>query len=240
VKRFLLVPLLVLSAARPDPVAAQHADSRVLWAGGAAALAGAFLLDRTVDATLPDGGGDRLAPVTRVLNYGGRPQLAVPVLGGLWVAGQVASDPALSRSAVRMGGGLLAAGVANGFLKYSLGRERPSDTDDPHRLRPFNAENRWQAFPSGHATVAFSLATGISHEARSPVVTVLAFSGAGLVAWSRVYDDKHWTSDVVGGALLGVAATRAAIGAIHRAQAGSGGVTVVPVARGLAVSIPVD
>lgn len=26
---------------------------------------------------------------------------------------------------------------------------------------------------------------------------------AGLVAWSRVHDGKHWTSDVVAGAALG-------------------------------------
>lgn len=239
-RRIVLLGLTAAALLVGDPCLGQRADPRVVWAGGAAALAGAFLLDRVVDESLPDGGGDRLQPVTRVLNYGGRPQLAVPALGALWAAGRLADRPALSRSAVRMGGGLLAAGVANGALKYSLGRERPSDTDDPHRLRPFNRENQWQAFPSGHATVAFSLATGVSHEARSPVVTVLAYTGAGLVAWSRVYDDKHWTSDVVGGALLGVGATRAAIGAIQRAQGGSRGVTLTALPRGLAITIPVD
>jgi membrane-associated phospholipid phosphatase len=231
-----LALLLLCSASAP----AQRVHPRVLWAGGAAALAGALLLDRTVDAALPDGGGQRLAPVTRVLNYGGRPQLAVPALGGLWAAGQLSGQAPLSRSAVRIGGGLLAAGVANGTLKYGLGRERPSDTDDPMRLRPFNPENRWQAFPSGHATVAFSLATGIAHEARQPLVTAAVFTGAGLVAWSRVYDDKHWTSDAVGGALLGIVATRSAIGAIHRAQRGHARVTFTPLPRGVSLSIPVD
>jgi membrane-associated phospholipid phosphatase len=158
----------------------------------------------------------------------------------VWAAGEIGDRPPLARGAVRIGGGLLAAGVVNGALKYGLGRERPSMTDQPFELRPFNRENAWQSFPSGHATVAFSLATGIAAEARRPWVSVAAYTGAGLVAWSRVYDDKHWTSDVVGGALLGVGVTRAAMRTIHHAQArGRTPVTLTPLPGGLSITIPV-
>lgn len=232
-------PLALLVALSASPAAAQVSDEALL-AGGAAAVVGAFLLDRTVDEALPDGGGEHLAWATRRLNYGGRPQVALPVLGVVWAAGELGDRPRYARSAERIGAGLLASGVVSGALKYTLGRERPSRTDDPLQLRPLNPDNRWQAFPSGHATVAFSLATGIAAEARSPVVTVLAFSGAGLVAWSRVYDDKHWTSDVVGGAVIGVGMTRAAMRLTRRLQERPAGVTLVPLPRGLALSIPVD
>jgi hypothetical protein len=31
----------------------------------------------------------------------------------------------------------------------------------------------------------------------------IAYSFAAITSWSRVYDEKHWTSDVVLGALIG-------------------------------------
>lgn len=234
-RRLAPVLLVLLSA---SPARAQVSDE-ALWVGGAAAVAGAFLLDRTVDEALPDGGGEHLAWATRGLNYGGRPQVALPLLGVVWAGGELGGRPQYARSAERIGAGLLAAGVVSGALKYTLGRERPSRTDDPLQLRPLNPDNRWQAFPSGHATVAFSLATGISAEARSPVVTVLAYSGAGLVAWSRVYDDKHWTSDVVGGAVIGVGMTRVAMRLTRELQEREVPVTVVALQDGVALRIAV-
>jgi hypothetical protein len=52
--------------------------------------------------------------------------------------------------------GLAASLIASGFiapiLKYSVGRERPSDTTDPYSFHPFTNHN---SFPSGHTTQAF-------------------------------------------------------------------------------------
>jgi membrane-associated phospholipid phosphatase len=136
---------------------------------------------------------------------------------------------------------LAAGGAANGVLKYSVGRERPSTTSDPLRFRPFNAHNRWQSFPSGHAVVVFSLASAVAEEARRPWVTALAYGGAAAVGWSRVYDDKHWTSDVAGGALVGIVAGRGTVRLLHRgADADDADPPTVTVAPGVvAVRIPV-
>src|SRR5687768_1722527 len=119
-----LLALLVLLAL-PARAAAQETD-RLLWVGGTAAVAAALLLDEAVDEGLPAGGGERLQGFTAVLNYGGRPQVALPVVGAVWAVGELGDRPELARSAVRVGGGLLAAGVASGALKFALGRERPS------------------------------------------------------------------------------------------------------------------
>jgi membrane-associated phospholipid phosphatase len=126
----------------------------------------------------------------------------------------------------------------NGAFKYTVGRERPSETADPHRFRPFADQNRWQSFPSGHTVVAFSLASAVSEEARTPWVTVLAYGGAAAVAWSRVYEDKHWASDVTAGALIGIVAGRGTVRLLHRG--GDGEAPAVAIAPGLvAVRIPV-
>jgi membrane-associated phospholipid phosphatase len=230
--------------ALPSAAAAQQrgpGTETVLWAAGGAALVGAALLDGTIDRDVADGGGTRFEDVTRALNYGGRPQLALVALGATWAGGRLAGSPRTAQAAGHVAMALLAAGVVNGTVKVAVGRERPNETDDPTTFRPFNLENRWQSFPSGHATVAFSLAASISEEAREPWVTVATYSTATLVAWSRVYDDKHWASDAVAGALIGIGASRATLAFLHAREDGDGsagdGVRVAILPNALVVSI---
>lgn len=235
-RRLLLVCLALALAAAPAPAAAQRRAEPFI---AGAVLVGAALLDRPVDRAIPAGGGTRLDWATRGLNYGGRPAYALVAVGAAYAGGRLADEPELSSSAAHVVGALLAAGAVNGTLKYVVGRERPSATDDPLHFRPLNASNRWQSFPSGHAVVAFSLATSISEEADRPWVTALTFGGATLVGWSRIYDDKHWTSDVVGGALASVVASRAALRALHHRHPHADGATVVLTEDGVMVRVPV-
>ncbi|HET7460039.1 MAG TPA: phosphatase PAP2 family protein, partial [Longimicrobium sp.] len=195
--------LLAVCISAAPPAAAQthpaphHSDGRLPWVGAGAALVGSALLDRAIEGQIPEGGGTRWEWASDRLNYGGRPQLAAVALAATWAGGKLAGSPKTARAAEHVGIALLASGVANGALKFGVGRERPAFTDDPDRFVPFNRRDRWQSFPSGHATVAFSLAASISEEARRPWVTVATYGTATLVGWSRVYEDRHWTSDVV-------------------------------------------
>ncbi|HVH12311.1 MAG TPA: phosphatase PAP2 family protein [Longimicrobium sp.] len=211
--------LMIGVAALPCPATAQEIVSGREAAVGAVALAGALLLDRAFDGAVRDGGGGDLQPLADVMDYGGRPQYALALLGGTWAVGKLAGRGETAEAAVHVATALVAGGVVNGALKFTIGRERPNETDDPHRYRPFAELNRWQSFPSGHTTVAFTLAAAVSEEARSPWVTALAYGGASAVAWSRVYEDKHWASDVTAGALLGILAGRGTVRLFHRSRA---------------------
>lgn len=78
------------------------------------------------------------------------------------------------------------------------------------RIRPFQntpADGDFFAggssFPSGHATMAFSIATVIAHEYPGPATQVLAYGGASAIAISRVIAQKHFPSDVLVGSTLG-------------------------------------
>jgi membrane-associated phospholipid phosphatase len=217
------VPLAPVSAAAQER---HRSDDAVLWAGAGALLVGSALLDRTIESGVPDGGGTRLEWLSDRLNYAGRPQYAAAALGVTYIGARLAHAPKTAEGAEHVAIALLASGVANGALKTLVGRERPAFTDNPARFRPLNTKDRWQSFPSGHATVAFSLAASISEEAGRPWVTAATYGTAALVGWSRVYEDRHWTSDVVGGALVGVAASRWTIHRLHARRAAASDSTV--------------
>ena len=105
------------------------------------------------------------------------------------------------------------AGFATTFLKGVAGRARPFvslDTNprDFHFGRGFTNGN-FQSFPSGHTTAAFALASTVTSESQrwwprqTWLVAPAMYGAATLVGLSRMYNNKHWASDVALGAAIG-------------------------------------
>jgi len=91
--------------------------------------------------------------------------------------------------------------VVNGVVKSLFRRARPEwDQDRPLHLR----KPRSSSFPSGHATSGFMAATVLG-AGRSTPTKVAWYSVASVVAASRVHVKIHHASDVVGGAVIGIA-----------------------------------
>ncbi len=97
-------------------------------------------------------------------------------------------------------------------IKVLAGRARPYvDIGNPHNFqlaRGFSGGD-YRSFPSGHTTAAFAFASTVSREtqmwwprSRWYVGTVI-YGGATLVGISRMYNNVHWASDVLGGAAIG-------------------------------------
>jgi len=122
---------------------------------------------------------------------------------------------------------LIAWGIITPVLKYSVGRERPSDTANPYRFRPFTNHN---SFPSGHTTQAFAVATVLVSHYPAWWIEVLAFGSAGLVGYCRVEQNAHWTSDVVAGALIGWSVARSVVK--HNDSSKAPKFTLVPYSNG--------
>ncbi len=87
--------------------------------------------------------------------------------------------------------------------KFATGRARPKRDRGSTSYKPFSFDMSDTAFPSGHATAIFSIASVFADQYESRWAGVLAYGLACLSAWERISDDKHWASDVFGGAVLG-------------------------------------
>ena len=85
---------------------------------------------------------------------------------------------------------LALTGITTVVMKQSFARERPNQANH-------------QSFPSGHTSSAFATATSLSY-AYGWKAGVPAFAMAAWTGLSRLADDDHWLSDVVGGAFVGI------------------------------------
>jgi membrane-associated phospholipid phosphatase len=119
--------------------------------------------------------------------------------------GLLAGNPAITRTGAQLAASGALAGVSFGLLKVVTGRARPSTGEGAYRFEPFGGDG---SFPSGHTTMAFALATTLGDASHHPWVTAGLYTIAAGTAWSRVYDARHWPSDVFLGAAIGITAAK--------------------------------
>jgi len=138
---------------------------------------------------------------------------ALAIGGAMYVVGRVADKPRVAHLALHTTEAIVVGIGTAGVIKGVLGRARPyvtgpSNPRDFELLRGFKG-SPWQSFPSGHSTTSFAVAAAVTSETsewwpRSRwIIGPLLFGGATAVGMSRMYDDKHWASDVVMGAAIG-------------------------------------
>jgi undecaprenyl-diphosphatase len=87
------------------------------------------------------------------------------------------------------------------ILKRTLGRQRPYKVLND--LNTFGIEMKDYSFPSGHTTASFCVAVVIS--INYPQMLPFTFLFAVLIGISRIYLGVHFPSDVLAGAVLGIA-----------------------------------
>jgi hypothetical protein len=192
---------------------------------GLAAAGLAHPLDDNVRDVFDDSGKG----VERFFAAGKYMGLAVVQAGaaaGTWVVGRYIMKPkpgeGRTNKISHLGFDLLRANILTQALtygvKYAVRRDRPT--------------GECCSFPSGHASVTFATASvlerHLGYRAAWPTFVI-----AGYVAASRIQDDRHFLSDVLFGAALGITSGWTVVGRHGREDYA---LMAVPMYRGAAVS----
>ena len=196
---------MILAASLPSFLRAASSEKKdiVLTLSLTGAAAGAFMLDGSLRR--PSGKDEYARPGgfftgnQAVFDRLGEPIAQFGLAGAFYATGWLTA----AEKARRGGSGGAAARVGNGLatggLKSAGGRSRPYTEDGPGRWNGGGA-----SFPSGHTSMAFTMASVVAEEYESPMVDFMAYGLAGTVGAMRIHQDQHWASDVVGGAALGL------------------------------------
>lgn len=131
-----------------------------------------------------------------------------PVLlfGGFAVHSWLTDDIRTRKVAYEIAQALVYAGAVDKLLAIAVGRARPYANEGSrsfHLFSSFFPKPEYQSLPGGHNVIAFALSTVLSRNAKPLWLKGLAYVPAVLTFVSRVYQDRHWTSDNFLGAALG-------------------------------------
>ena len=128
-----------------------------------------------------------------------------------YVSALLTGHQSLANGTLNTAAAYIASDLVESALKPMIGRERPHVEGNSHRFHPFTANGDWHSFPSAHVAHITSIAQAISMQAHSGPITALCGSLVALVAWDRVYEDQHWTSDVTATIALSSAVSGATV-----------------------------
>lgn len=118
----------------------------------------------------------------------------LPLLGGaslLWAGGAIFGSNDTEETGQILTEGLLVTHGITGILKLGTGRERPDGSNS-------------RSFPSGHVSGTVC-STVILWDRLGPEAGIPAAVIAGFTAFSRITLGKHYPSDVIAGAAIGLA-----------------------------------
>ena len=191
---FLFVIVLCAHSAQGNELVRQDAERllsyrHVATIGIGLGLAGlAHTWDGNLKEHMP--GQAPFATTVRYTNIYGSSYFNLPASVGLWGVGALGRYPQLRETGATLLRTMLWTQAVVGPVKWSVRRRRP---DHSNRL----------SFPSGHTANAFAIAR-LMHRSHGPRIGVPLYALGIFVAAGRVEDNRHYFSDVIMGAALGL------------------------------------
>lgn len=178
-------------------------DWRTAGLVGGGLIVTGLLIDKPLRKSVQRGrhpGGNTDSFFKNVQHFG-TARYQAPVLVGFYAYGSLADDFEAQATALDGVSAAIITDLVTIGIKEVSGRARPFKEHGPGHFRPFQGGDT--SFPSGHTSGAFALASVIASHYDSPWVDVTAYGIASMVGAARIRLDKHWLSDVAGGAIIG-------------------------------------
>jgi membrane-associated phospholipid phosphatase len=155
------------------------------------------------------------------------------IIGGtLYAVGRISKQRDMADLGLHGTEAVVVGSVFAGALKDLFGRARPFvkpptdstgfDANNWQLGRGLKAGDSYRSFPSGHSVAAFAAAAAVSNEASrwwpnyKWLVGTAMYGGAAMVGVSRMYNNRHWASDVMMGAAIGIFAGNKVVRYHHR------------------------
>lgn len=168
--------------------------------------------------------GDKAAAIGNAL---GNPLYTLPPLGLFYLYGHYNNDPKARQTSLLAVESLALSGAFTWTLKMTAQRPRPYTGESPSSWNGPSFKTGNTSFPSGHTTAAFSIASVIAEEyGNNPCVPPIAYGLATLTGMARIYDNKHWASDVFFGGAIGYFVGKAVVR--YHAPQGSSALKILP------------
>ena len=163
----------------------------------------AFSLDPKIKESVTH---QRSASFDNVTGYGekyGSISYAGIFAGGMYLTGKILGDKNISTTGRMLVESVLYTGLTVSLVKYAVGRSRPYTNEGPSDVFAYTFQESNVSFPSGHTAIAFTVSTVLSRRINNPFASIALYGLAGFTGYQRIYDDKHWFSDVFIGAAIG-------------------------------------
>lgn len=192
----------------------RNLQKKDVWfaAGGLCLIGGSMLADESLEMEMRKE-GNRNVFDHQVVRYGIEPWGSgwYPALFsvGCYSAGLLKHNRDLQYAAMFQMKTLALAMVVTGGAKLLFQRHRPDEQIKPDPFvfeGPFKGFTNHYSFPSGHTFKAFAWASATSSSLDGHTgLKIAVYTLAALTGASRIYEGKHWLSDVTAGAVLGYA-----------------------------------
>lgn len=179
----------------------------LVFGGAAATFTGLLFVDEQVNNyTL----NNKTSAQTWISTYVGEPMgrgiYTLPALGVLYGFSWINDNKKNRYVALKATEAWLLTGGATVVIKQLFHRQRPDEglVHDAFVWKgPYALTSDNTSFFSGHTSTTFAIASVIATSYDAWWIKTLSYSCATLSGLSRIYDNRHWASDVFVGALIG-------------------------------------
>jgi membrane-associated phospholipid phosphatase len=159
-------------------------------------------IDARLELAIYSNAGPRAQSLAHAFTALGNPPVVLAVIGFSYLGGHFGHDDRLAEASSLALEAFADAGLWNVVLKEATARVRPGQPNQALFLQYGASQN--QSYPSGHAMIAFSVATVYAEEYRDRRwVGGIAYGAATMISLSRVVLGRHFPADVIVGGVLG-------------------------------------